>query len=1671
MTAILRNVSKTFTFEEQRIEINEIALDLYNLQLGTLELTDFSVTTGSVVSGGALSYDNTTGVFTYNPPDLSAFLTSFTETDPIFTASVAANITSQDITNWNNAHSWGDHSLEGYLKAVDQVNSDWNATSGLAEILNKPVLFSGSYNDLTDTPTLFSGNYNDLSNLPVLFSGSYNDLTDKPVLFSGSYDDLTDTPTIPTIPTNVSAFTNDVGYITSFTDTNTEYSLNSSNENVNDVKITLVGNNSTTDNIVITQGSNISFSNVTTGGFTISATGGGGSQTLDQVLATGNTTTRDIDTTGKILYSNNYANLAALPLASTYHGMFAHVHSEGHGYYAHAGAWVQLLDTSSSIGELGNVNLSVAPTNGQVLKWNSSANAWQPATDLTASGGGVTDLEDLNDVVYTGTQEGSGPLTTGEVLYYNGSNWTNNTLSIPDNVSDLSDVSNATPSDGEALLWDDTNNLWVPGAVSGGGGGGLNNIVEDTTPQLGGKLDCQTNNIDFYSGGACFGGDSSSYGARMFIHHTNNVNGSTSFIDDASANGLYLMYGTSNGKVVVKNRTGNTQLTINDSGVQPVKILDALGSAGTAGQILSSTGTSLDWIDAPSGGGGNTYSLAALLSPGVELLENGSAVAANRVFFDGGTGITITRTNTNPHTIQFDASLNLNDLGNVNVGSPTDGHVLKWQNSTQTWIAAADLTATGGSGIALTDLSRTNASPAATSKLEYDNTTGVFTYTPPDLSSYLSAESDTLDTVLGRGGSSTKVLTAGGDGSSSGVTLSDGEVSIRAGSGQQAKINLFCAVNNAHYVTVKAPPHANFSGNVDFVLPANNGTNGYVLSTDGNGTTSWVAQSGGSSPTFTYEAAIQGASNVQLQLKKDGSVIDSVIMESSTNVSFNNISSGGFQILASLPSHTLNDHSDVFINTSTLSSGQVLTWDGSQWTNSATSSYTDSDVNAHLNVVNASSGQILSWNGSDYVWVADQTGSGGGGSDKIEEGNTRAEVVDDSTVNNNGHFLVATDAIERFRITHNGNILGGKASIGNGNQDPVSASGNVGSGIKLVGATASEEYGGFGMSVNAKDIVAIFNRTNTTGRIVEFKYNGSSIVGAIEVDALGKFLLRANSSEGLFYVNGGERIRIGDTGQIGLSGANYGTAGQVLTSGGPNNAPTWSTVSGGGGGGSSVAGSNKQIQFNDNGSLAGGDGLEFTKYSGSGGFPDSILTLKPASTQSDTYGGGFIAAQTKNISNSIPFPHNRAALSADGALELFRTRVVSPTGGPHIDFSSQLGDGNPTGTTQAEDMDARIQMDYAISSLSGGSIQTSSDDYSAISFQTGGKGYPGNGNNNGGVKERLRIGRYGEIGIDAGNISTGSVNNTRTDAEKYGTNGQVLTSGGKGSSVYWSTVSSGGGTTDKIEENNTRAEVVDTNGSNGYFKVDISGTEKFRVTNNGEALLKTTGTSMEGGHLQFENVNGSVSYAIDVYRNNAGADDVLRFIDQSLNLERFSVGPDGEWGIGHINRSFGTAGQVFTSQGPGSAPTWSTVSGGGGSGATTSFVQRSSDATTNSTSFQTVLTVTITPSSSSSSVLITASGAFGGWFYPDNDDPEMAVPIVHLFRGSSAIGQAMIGHSRFDGSNGSGYMYNGLSLSCKDSPGTTGTVTYHLKLRRWENSESQNVRVQQGTSLILQEVS
>jgi len=64
----------------------------------------------------------------------------------------------------------------------------------------------------------------------------------------------------------------------------------------------------------------------------------------------GGTMTGDIDGNGnKVLFGNVYSQLSDLPSASTYHGMFAHVHATGKGYFAHAGNWVALANDTEKL--------------------------------------------------------------------------------------------------------------------------------------------------------------------------------------------------------------------------------------------------------------------------------------------------------------------------------------------------------------------------------------------------------------------------------------------------------------------------------------------------------------------------------------------------------------------------------------------------------------------------------------------------------------------------------------------------------------------------------------------------------------------------------------------------------------------------------------------------------------------------------------------------------------------------------------------------------------------------------------------------------------------------------------------------------------------------------------------------------------------------------------------------------------------------------------------------------------------------------------------------------------------------------------------------------------------------------------------------------------------------
>jgi hypothetical protein len=57
------------------------------------------------------------------------YITSYTETDPVYGASASSGITGTNITNWNAAYGWGDHGLAGYLTSFTELDPQVGANT------------------------------------------------------------------------------------------------------------------------------------------------------------------------------------------------------------------------------------------------------------------------------------------------------------------------------------------------------------------------------------------------------------------------------------------------------------------------------------------------------------------------------------------------------------------------------------------------------------------------------------------------------------------------------------------------------------------------------------------------------------------------------------------------------------------------------------------------------------------------------------------------------------------------------------------------------------------------------------------------------------------------------------------------------------------------------------------------------------------------------------------------------------------------------------------------------------------------------------------------------------------------------------------------------------------------------------------------------------------------------------------------------------------------------------------------------------------------------------------------------------------------------------------------------------------------------------------------------
>ena len=236
--------------------------------------------------------------------------------------------------------------------------------------------------------------------------------------------------------------------------------------------------------------------------------------------------------------------------------------------------------------------------------------------DLTSILGAVnTDAQDLtisgNVISLTG-QSGNVDLTS--IL---GSSYTNSDVD--------SHLNQSNPTSGYVLSWNGSDYAWVAQS-----GGGSSDVVDDTTPQLGGDLDVNGNDIVTTSNGNI---DLNPNGSGTVVFRGNGTRGSGELVLNCEAN--------SHG-VTIKGPAHSAGATYT---------LTLPDDNGDADQVLKTDGSgNLAWVDQSSGGGGSLTIQdegSALSTAGTTLNFVGAGVtatgsgASKTITIPGGSGVAV----------------------------------------------------------------------------------------------------------------------------------------------------------------------------------------------------------------------------------------------------------------------------------------------------------------------------------------------------------------------------------------------------------------------------------------------------------------------------------------------------------------------------------------------------------------------------------------------------------------------------------------------------------------------------------------------------------------------------------------------------------------------------------------------------------------------------------------------------------------------------------------------------------------------------------------------------------------------------------------------------------------------------------------------------------------------
>ena len=435
---------------------------------------------------------------------------------------------------------------------------------------------------------------------------------------------------------------------------------------------------------------------------------------------------------------------------------------------------------SDTLAELSDTNIST-PSSGQILIYDGSDSFDNKTVsgDVTISSTGATTIG--SGAVETAMLNAN--VISGQTALTSGFDTANDHLLIHDADGGLKKISLAN----------------VTSAT-----GGISDVVSDTTPQLGGDLDVNGNAIVSASNGNIsitpngsgkvildgLSHPTSDGSAGQFLKTDGGGNLSFATVNtDLSGDSTPQLGGNLdvNGNSIVSVSNGNISITPNGSGKV---ILDGLShptSDGSNGQVLTTDGAgNLSFTSKTV----DTTNLVDDTTPqlGGDLDINGNAIVSTS---NGNIAIT---PNGSGKVILDGLSHPTADGSNGQFLKTDGGGTLSFASVTQ---------ATGNE---LENLSE-DTSPQLGGNLDVNGN---------DIVSTSNANIDILPNGSG-------VVNLDGNGSSGGVSVSDGLIDIRTGTGNVAKVKFYCESSNAHAQTLQAAPHSAASSAV-LVLPTASGT-------------------------------------------------------------------------------------------------------------------------------------------------------------------------------------------------------------------------------------------------------------------------------------------------------------------------------------------------------------------------------------------------------------------------------------------------------------------------------------------------------------------------------------------------------------------------------------------------------------------------------------------------------------------------------------------------------------------------------------------------------------------------------------------------------------------------------------------------------------------------------